>query len=82
MAKKRSDVAPIQWRPDIGSTISAYLPHEIVRAQVVSHVDENTISVKLTQPPLAKTHNYRYNQTVSLHRVDNLPMGFRWEADE
>lgn len=82
MAPRKRTEVPKAWMPPVGSMISAYLPHEIIRAQVVKEINNETIQVKIVQPPLSKTHTYRYNQLVELHRVPNPPMGYRWESDE
>ncbi len=71
------------WMPDIGSEITAYLPQETIRAVVEKHVDKDSLVAKLSvNPPLAKSHNYRFNHSVTLHRRPGEFGGEKWVADE
>ena len=74
---------PKKWMPTIGSLVTAYLPTETLRATVMKHLTQDSIEVILdVQPPLAKSHTYRYRQKIVLHRAPMQPIGEKWETIE
>jgi hypothetical protein len=80
---RRIPKPPPKWMPAVGTTVTAYLPNEMVRAVVEKHIDNDTIQARLSlQAPLAKAHNYRFKQLVTLHRERNEPVGERWASAE
>jgi hypothetical protein len=84
-APKRKAAPPKsrKWMPAVGETIVAYLPNESVRATVEKYEGDDVMIARLNkQAPLAKSHSFRFNQAVKLHRKPSPPMGERWEVEE
>lgn len=71
------------WKPKPGASVNAQLPQEIIQAQVVRYINNNTMEAKLClRPPLSKSHNYRFNQTITLHRRRAQPVGEKWVTED
>ena len=74
---------PKKWMPLPGTIITSYLPNETVRATVMKKIASDCIEVVLNvQHPLAKSHNFRFNQKVMLYRAPMQPTGEKWETKE
>lgn len=72
-----------KWMPEVGSVIAAFLPQEVVRATIKHYIDEDTVDVVLdAQPPMSKSHNYRFKQTVRLTRRKARPQGEKWASED
>lgn len=72
-----------RWMPEIGSIIAVTLPQEIVRGEIKSYVDDDTLDVILNvQPPMSKSHNYRFKQTVRVMRRKAQPAGDKWVTED
>lgn len=73
----------MKWMPEIGSVIPVSLPQEIVRAEIKSYVDDDTLEAVLNvQPPMSKSHNYRFRQTVRVMRRKAEPSGEKWVTED
>lgn len=72
-----------KWAPEIGSIIPAHLPQEIVRGEVTRYFDDDSLEVVLNvQPPMGKSHNYKFRQKITLMRRKAEPAGERWVSED
>ncbi len=69
--------------PEVGSKLSVTLPREITRATVEEVLDPRTLVVKLdVMEPMAKSHNYQFNDRIVVVRRKGLGGLPYWEATE
>ena len=54
--------------PTVGTLVVVALPGETARVPVQKVVDDDTILIKLDTPPMAKTHNFRFNDVIGVRR--------------
>lgn len=69
------------YRPEVGTTLTIFLPGESLRAPVARVVDRDTVLIELVVPPLnqARLHTYRLGDIVPVRRAQG-ELGEFWEA--
>lgn len=65
--------------PKVGDTLTADLPSERTRAEVLEVRDSDHILVRLVQVMMSREHRYQRDQRVWCERVRGV-LGERWEA--
>lgn len=72
-----------KWMPAPGAVVAVCLPQEIVRGEVKAYIDDDTMDVVLNvMPPMSKSHNYRFRQTVRVMRRKALTTGDNWMTQD
>lgn len=83
MSERPEKIKKPLWKPEPGSSVIAQLPQEMIQAQVIRYINNDTMEAKLClRPPLSKSHNYRFNQMVTLHRRKAQPLGEKWVTED
>jgi hypothetical protein len=69
------------FSPTVGQKIPVTLPNEITRAEVIEVRSDDEVVVALTvQAPMAKTHDYKYGDTLACRRRQGLGGIDKWEV--
>jgi hypothetical protein len=69
----------MRFVPKVDAYLTISLPGELLRAQVLKVVSDDSVIVEICSEPLARSHNYKFRDVVICRRKVGM-FGEDWEA--